>query len=166
MEVLVTNQQDKIEVGERWRRLAEEAVLAAVETAREWRVARGVAVDPVVEQVLADPSAEASVAFLDNESIHRLNREFRGVDRPTDVLSFPMDDEPEAGEALLGDIAVSLETAIAQAAEYGHSQEREIGFLVVHGALHLLGFDHENDADRAVMRELEEATMVRLALPR
>ena len=94
-----------------------------------------------------------SVTLTDDEHIHSLNREYRGVDRPTDVLSFPMfafdgTDEPPAGEAFsLGDIVISVERALAQAKEYGHSVRREIAFLAVHSTLHLLGWDHETSPD-------------------
>ena len=88
---------------------------------------------------------EVSVTLVDNEAIHALNLEARGVDRPTDVLSFPMfDDDFDNGEAsILGDIVLSLERAREQAQEFGHSLEREIAFLTVHSVLHLLGYDHE-----------------------
>ncbi|MCQ2770815.1 MAG: rRNA maturation RNase YbeY [Clostridia bacterium] len=95
--------------------------------------------------------AEVSLSFVDNEEIHRLNKEFRGIDRPTDVLSFPMlDGDDDTGDfdmyvdsLVLGDIIISVEKAIAQASEYGHSIERELAFLTVHSTLHLLGYDHE-----------------------
>lgn len=92
---------------------------------------------------------EVSVTLVDNEAIHALNLESRGVDRPTDVLSFPMfDDDFENGEAaILGDIVLSLERAKEQAEEFGHSVEREIAFLTVHSVLHLLGYDHELSED-------------------
>jgi len=82
-----------------------------------------------------------SITFTDNESIRELNREYRDIDRATDVLSFPMDDEGD--DVVLGDIVISLERAKEQAIEYGHSLEREISFLCVHSTLHLLGYDHE-----------------------
>lgn len=91
---------------------------------------------------------EISVTFTDNEKIHALNRQYRAVDRPTDVLSFPLFDEEVEGEPLaLGDIVLSLEKAQEQATEYGHSFEREVAFLVVHSMLHLLGYDHETSRD-------------------
>ena len=91
---------------------------------------------------------EISVTFPDNEKIHALNRQYRAVDRPTDVLSFPLFDEEVEGEPLaLGDIVLSLEKAQEQATEYGHSFEREVAFLVVHSMLHLLGYDHETSRD-------------------
>ena len=89
--------------------------------------------------------SEVSVTLVDNEQIHEMTLEARGLDRPTDVLSFPMFDEDfDDGEmAILGDIVLSLEKAKAQAEEYGHSFEREVAFLTVHSVLHLLGYDHE-----------------------
>jgi probable rRNA maturation factor len=119
---------------------------------------------------------ELSVLVADDAELHRLNRDFRGVDSPTDVLSFAAEEEP-AGAAgfvrppdqprYLGDIAVSFERVVAQAEEYGHSRERELAFLVVHGVLHLLGYDHERGPeDAASMREREEAVMAQLGLSR
>lgn len=92
-------------------------------------------------------SGSVSLLFTDDEAIHTLNREFRQVDKPTDVLSFPSD-EP----GFLGDIAISVPCAIRQAAEYGHSIEREIAFLTVHAMLHLLGYDHIEPAQEEAMR--------------
>ena len=109
---------------------------------------------------------EVSVTFVDDAEIHELNKKFRGVDKPTDVLSFPLFDydgtseEPPVDEMLgmLGDIVLSLEHAEAQAREYGHSFEREVAFLTVHSMLHLLGYDHEtSDADDADMRARQSA---------
>ena len=104
---------------------------------------------------------EVSVTFTDDAGIRKMNKKFRGIDRPTDVLSFPLFDysgeseEPPVDEfmGMLGDIVLSLETAKRQAAEYGHSFEREAAFLCVHSMLHLLGYDHETgDEDEADMR--------------
>ena len=100
-------------------------------------------------------ACEVSVTFTDNEGIHELNKKFRGVDKPTDVLSFPLFDydgvseEPPVDEILnnLGDIVISLEKAKEQAAEYGHSFKRETAFLCVHSMLHLLGYDHEKSEE-------------------
>ncbi len=101
-----------------------------------------------------DKSAEVSVTFTDNEKIHALNKQYRNVDKPTDVLSFPLldsegdDTMPTELESMLGDIVVSLEKAREQSEEYGHSFERETAFLCVHSMLHLLGYDHErSEAD-------------------
>lgn len=168
MEVLVANDQDKIEVGEPLRRLVEEVVTATLGTAADhWR-ARGVEPSPWVAAALRSPAAEVSVAFVDDAQIHGLNRRFRQVDRPTDVLSFPSGDGPagDGAPAPLGDVVISLETAFRQAVEFGHSPEREVGYLVAHGVLHLLGFDHDREEDRTVMRELEEAALAQVALPR
>ena len=97
---------------------------------------------------------EVSVTFTDNEGIQAVNKEYRGIDAPTDVLSFPLTDyeggdEPptDEPEISLGDIIISLERAEAQAEEFGHSFEREVAFLCVHSMLHLLGYDHELGAD-------------------
>ena len=105
---------------------------------------------------------EVSVTFIDNEGIHELNREYRNVDRPTDVLSFPQInyDLGEIAEGMIGDIVLSLERAKEQADEFGHSFERECAFLCVHSTLHLLGYDHElSDEDDADMRARQSAIM-------
>ena len=93
--------------------------------------------------------AEVSVTLVDDAKIHEMNQKFRGVDRPTDVLSFPLfDEEPNAeGRVMLGDIVISLERAAEQAKEIGNSFEREVAFLVIHSTLHLLGYDHERSED-------------------
>jgi probable rRNA maturation factor len=119
---------------------------------------------------------EVSVLVTDDATLHQLNRDYRAVDAPTDVLSFADDEGDEPGRSFvrppdapryLGDIAISFERVVAQAAEYGHARERELAFLTVHGVLHLLGYDHERgDADAAAMRSREEAVMERLGLPR
>ena len=96
--------------------------------------------------------ADVSVTLCDNEHIHDLNNRFRGVDRPTDVLSFPIfDEEDMGGKVVLGDIVLSLEKAKSQAEEYGHSLKRELCFLCCHSALHLLGYDHETEDERTQM---------------
>ena len=96
-----------------------------------------------------DGDYEVSVTFTDNEGIHALNREYRSVDRPTDVLSFPQIDYElgECAEGMIGDIVLSLERANEQATEFGHSFERECAFLTVHSVLHLLGYDHERSPE-------------------
>ncbi len=120
-----------------------------------------------------DRLCEVSVSFVDEQEIHRLNLETRGVDRATDVLSFPMSEgeefeiNPENGAALLGDIVISLPRALAQAEEYGHSPEREVGFLTVHSVLHLLGYDHVDDEEgERYMRERQEHVLGALGLTR
>lgn len=134
-----------------------------------------------------DSGGEVSILLVDDEAIRKLNRTYRGKDAPTDVLSFPMLDpeqgiEPGAGEAgfgvdpapdamlpgpvMLGDIVISMPTAARQAQEYGHTLERELGFLTIHGVLHLLGCDHEREGDRVRMREMEELVLSDLRLTR
>lgn len=118
-------------------------------------------------------SAEISVRFVDDEIIHELNREYRHVDRSTDVLSFPLgengvyDINHDTGAKILGDIVISMQHAIMQADLYGHSLQREIAFLTVHSMLHLLGYDHEAEGlERVRMREKEEAVLTQLGLKR
>ena len=118
-------------------------------------------------------SAEVDVSLVDNETIHAINLEQRQIDAPTDVLSFPLgedgvyDQNPATGAYMLGDIVISLEKAQAQAEEYGHTLQREVGYLTVHSMLHLLGYDHVQGGLEAVrMREKEEAVMVSIGLPR
>ena len=100
---------------------------------------------------LLDTHGLKKITFTDNEGIHALNREYRNVDRPTDVLSFPLSDgedyDTDGDAVLLGDIVISLERAQTQAEEYGHSFEREVAFLTVHSMLHLLGYDHETSPE-------------------
>ena len=102
--------------------------------------------------------ASFSVIIIDNERIHEINKEYRGIDRPTDVISFALeeDEDYEVKERLLGDIYISIDKVYEQAKEYGHSVKRELFFLVTHGFLHLLGYDHMNEEDKKVMRALEE----------
>lgn len=116
---------------------------------------------------------EVSVTFVDDDGIRELNNKFRGMDKPTDVLSFPLlDYEGESEEPFfdelchnLGDIVISLERAMAQANEFGHSFEREVAFLTAHSMLHLLGYDHEfSDEDDADMRRRQNDIMERLGL--
>ncbi|MBQ8029216.1 MAG: rRNA maturation RNase YbeY [Clostridia bacterium] len=117
--------------------------------------------------------AEISVTIVDDEQIHQLNLKHRNIDRPTDVLSFPLgvdgvyDINNDTGAQLLGDIVISIETAVRQAELYGHSLNREIAFLTVHSMLHLLGYDHEPGGLELVrMREKEEAVLTQLGLVR
>lgn len=111
----------------------------------------------------AGEDTEVSLAFVDDGEIRRLNRIYRGYDEKTDVLSFSLreasPDEPavlDGEDCLLGDLVISLETARRQAEEYGHSLEREVCFLAVHGILHLLGYDHEAAGEKQRMRKREE----------
>ncbi len=118
-------------------------------------------------------SAEVDVSLVNNEQIRAINAEQRNIDVPTDVLSFPLgengqyDVNPATGAYMLGDIVISLERAQAQAEEYGHSFQREVGYLTVHSMLHLLGYDHvDGGLDAVRMREKEEAVMLSVGLPR
>ncbi len=118
-------------------------------------------------------SAEISITFVDEEQIHILNKEHRGVDRPTDVLSFPLgengeyDINPENGAKMLGDIVLNISRVVRQAEEFGHSFQREIAYLTAHSMLHLLGYDHIAGGIESVhMREKEEEVMKQLGLPR
>lgn len=101
------------------------------------------------------------VVFLTQEQIHEMNKFYRNVDRPTDVLSFP-----DESDDSLGDIFISLEQASIQASEYGHSFEREVGFLSVHGYLHLLGYDHYTPEEEKIMLEEQEKILKKVGLER
>lgn len=123
--------------------------------------------------------AEVNVLLTDNEAIREINRDYREIDAPTDVLSFPMVDferesdfdhveehvedyfNPETGELILGDIIISVEKVAEQAEKYGHSQERELAFLIAHSMLHLCGYDHMDDAEREVMEQKQREILER-----
>ena len=128
--------------------------------------------------------AEVNLTLTDNEGIHRINKEFREIDRPTDVLSFPMlsyehpadfsfleresDDDfnPDTGEALLGDIVISIDKVYEQSESYGHSVEREFAFLIVHSMLHLFGYDHMEPQEEREMFDRQEAILQGLGICR
>jgi probable rRNA maturation factor len=129
------------------------------------------------EQV--DFPAFVDITITDNAEIREINREYRDKDTATDVLSFPMfefyngeareelEEDPESGCIMLGDMIISYERAVQQAADYGHSPQRECGFLTVHSVLHLLGYDHErSEEERQIMRRREEAILSGLGLTR
>lgn len=156
MSVLIDNRQELIRVDE-----ALEAFTVQV-------------VEKVLELEGCEEEYEVSISFVNNEEIRSLNEEYREIDSPTDVLSFPMmefededflsedmQDDPDAEyideELALGDIVISMEKAKEQAEEYGHSFERELAFLLTHGMLHLLGYDHEDDASEKEMFKKQEA---------
>ena len=131
------------------------------------------AVETTLDYEQYENPIEVSVTFTDNEGIRELNRKFRNIDRPTDVLSFPLFDytgeseEPPVDEfvVMLGDIVISLEQAKKQAEEFGHSFEREAAFLTVHSMLHLLGYDHEAGGDEeADMRRRQREILDRMGL--
>ncbi len=117
--------------------------------------------------------AQVDVTLVDNAQIHEINREQRNIDAPTDVLSFPLGENgefelhPKTGEKLIGNIVLSLEQAKAQAEDFGHSFNREVGYLTVHSMFHLLGYDHVGGGLEAVrMREKEETVMEQIGLAR
>jgi probable rRNA maturation factor len=158
-----SNEQDKLEIPENWITKLEQLLQLAGE-------AEGIT------------GGEVSLTFTNDEEIHQLNREYRGIDRPTDVLSFAMqedgvdeldiifevesEDEVDPISGMLGDIIISVDTAQVQSEEYGHSLEREIGFLFVHGFLHLIGYDHQDDVTEAEMTAKQEAILQKAGLSR
>lgn len=121
-----------------------------------------------------EAESEVSVTFVDNEAIHEINRQYRDKDQPTDVISFAMEELGEGevqiiGEGIprvLGDIIISTDRTKEQAEEYGHSFERELGFLAVHGFLHLLGYDHMTEADEKEMFGKQDAILASFGLSR
>ena len=124
------------------------------------------AMNIVAKREKLSPNTEVDITIVTNGEIHKLNKAYRGVDRPTDVLSFALDEgeeEPALAESdaehLLGDIIISAPTAKAQAEEFGHGLKREFTYLAVHGILHLLGYDHMKAKDKKVMRKQEEAVL-------
>ena len=155
VKVIITNDQHEVKIPTGVRMLVRRACTAVL-TLEEFN----------------DP-AEISVRFVDDEEIHRLNREYRNVDRSTDVLSFPLgengvyDTNLDTGAKMLGDIVISIPHAVSQAERFGHTLQREIAFLTVHSMLHLLGYDHEKGGIESVrMREKEETVLTQLGLPR
>ena len=142
-----------------------------------------VAVETALDILGCPYEAEVSLLLTTNEEIHRMNLVFRDVDRPTDVLSFPMIDfavpgnfdgleeredcfDPETGELSLGDIVISKEKVLSQAEAYGHSVLREYAFLIVHSVLHLTGYDHMEHSERSVMEEQQRRIMEALNISR
>ncbi|SHJ98253.1 probable rRNA maturation factor [Anaerocolumna jejuensis DSM 15929] len=145
-------------------------------------------IEKVVEEALDAEGCpyeiELNIILTDNKEIQAINKEYREVDAPTDVLSFPLVDysspsdfshleeaaddyfNPETGELLLGDIILSVEKVMGQAVEYGHSEERELGFLVAHSMLHLFGYDHMEEDERAVMEEKQKIILDSLGITR
>jgi probable rRNA maturation factor len=159
MNILIDNRQDKVEVIN-----LEELVKKVIKTVLK--------VEEVIDNV------EVSVSFVDNEEIRKLNKYYRGIDKPTDVLSFPLAEFEETYDKIekidqeseevqpIGDIVISLEKALEQSMEYGHSFEREVAYLTAHSMLHLLGYDHETEEERKIMRQKEEEIMARLNIRR
>lgn len=140
--------------------------------------------EAVCDYVQCPYECTVNMLLTDDSAIHSMNREFRDTDRATDVLSFPMIDytepgsfdgieeqseqyfDPDSGELLLGDIVISVERAIAQAAEYGHSLKREMAFLTAHSMLHLFGYDHMRDDEREEMERMQEEILAKLGITR
>lgn len=156
METMIINQQNKIDFTREMQQLIKKVV-------------------NTVENLENLPeNTEVSIVIVDNSYMQELNHIYRGQNCPTDVLSFAMnelgEDEPDfdydEGINLLGDIIVSLEQAMVQCEEYGHSLERELGYLVTHGMLHLIGYDHETEDEQKTMRQLEERVMNLVKLER
>lgn len=161
MKVSIRNEQKKLKVTKEMREIVKRAVKHSLDFME-----------------MGD-KFEISVMFVDDEEIHTLNKLHRNIDRSTDVLSFPMyeydeegniieefSDFNQNGELLLGDIVISLEHAAAQAEEYGHSFERELGFLTVHSMLHLFGYDHMTEEDEKEMFSYQEEILGKAGLER
>ena len=140
-------------------------------------------IEEAIEYVDCPYETEVNLLLTMNEEIHQMNKEFREIDRPTDVLSFPMVDyeeagqfdfleeldeyfHPESGELMLGDIVISKEKVIEQAKEYGHSIEREYAFLIAHSMLHLFGYDHMEEDERIEMEQKQSEILERLQILR
>jgi probable rRNA maturation factor len=117
----------------------------------------------IVERELPPASYSLSVHFVSDQTIRALNAEHRSIDSATDVLSFPLHEPdfvlPPGEPVALGDVVISYPRAVAQADEFGHSVDRELAYLVAHGVLHILGYDHELEADQREMRAREEAAL-------
>ncbi|GFN34699.1 rRNA maturation RNase YbeY [Tepidimicrobium xylanilyticum] len=147
MELYIDDRQDKIELDEEVFNIVEKAIK---------------------ETLLFESkplSFEVSLTFVDNEGIRELNKQYRNIDRETDVLSFPLYEDSSISPApMLGDIVISAEKAWAQSIEYGHSFIREIAYLTVHSILHLLGYDHMEEEDKSIMRAKEKEIMKRLKI--
>ena len=155
VKVVITNDQKTVKIPKGMRLLIRRCCTAVL----------------VMEEFPQD--AEISVTIVDNEKIKELNKKYRDIDSETDVLSFPLgengvyDINHDTGEAELGDIVLSLEKAQEQAEHYGHSVDREVGYLTVHSMLHLLGYNHEEGGMELVrMREKEEKVLTELGLRR
>lgn len=130
-------------------------------------------ISAAIVQAKGPEDAQVCLTLTNDARIRELNRTYREVDRPTDVLSFALQEQVEEEpdifgfeDSVLGDIIISVERAREQALEYGHSFQREIVYLAVHGTLHLLGFNHETEAEKKAMRQKEEAVMTVLELRR
>lgn len=148
MEIYYDDRQDDIKITDEIKNLIEKSIAAVLK----------------VENL--DENVEVSVSFVGDEEIRDLNRDYRGVDKSTDVLSFPMDDEFIIVGRILGDVIINTRRVMEQAEELGHSNERELSYLTVHSILHLLGYDHMEDEDKKEMREREKLAMKELSIYR
>lgn len=144
----------------------------------------GKLLDTAADMLGCEYRCECNLLITPEDSIHRMNLESRGIDRPTDVLSFPVIDfkrpcdygcidekdytmfNPDTGMLMLGDIVICRDRVISQAKEYGHSVKRELAFLIVHSILHLFGYDHEDDVQRHDMEEMQESILNKLNISR
>ena len=148
MEIYYDDRQDDIKITDEIKNLIEKSIAAVLK----------------VENL--DENVEVSVSFVGDEEIRNLNRDYRGVDKSTDVLSFPIDDEFIIVSRILGDVIINTRRVMEQAEELGHSNERELSYLTVHSILHLLGYDHMEDEDKKEMREREKLAMKELSIYR
>lgn len=150
--VVITNSQKKVQIPTGLRMLVRRCCTA------------------VLKMEGFEGAAEISVTFVDNEQIKKLNTQYRDKPIETDVLSFPMgsdgkyDTDPNTGAQILGDVVISMEKALEQSELYGHSFQREVGYLTAHSVLHLLGYDHMEPLEKVHMREKEELVMSMLGL--
>lgn len=146
MEVHIDNRQDKIGIEDRVYDLIESVIKECLDFEK------------------GNSDYEVSVSLVDNEEIKILNKDYRGIDEDTDVLSFPIEKNFPLPIPLLGDIIISVERALEQSKEYGHDLYREIGYLTAHSMFHLLGYDHIEEDDKRIMREKEKLVMKRMNL--
>ena len=152
MEVIISNHPEELEFPQEY---IDNVVRAAKKVGELYGVENG----------------EVSITLTNNEYIHQLNKKYRGIDRPTDVLSFALNesDVPAIADAavnILGDLVISVERAEEQASDFGHSVRREMAFLTVHGMLHLLGYDHMEEDERAEMENEQRYVMEKLGISR
>lgn len=146
MEIYIDNRQDKFDLDNSIEDLLEDVI-------RESLLVEGIGLD-----------YEISVSFVDNEEIRQLNRDYRNIDKETDVLSFPMEEDFMIPMPLLGDIIISVEKAAEQAEDFGHSLEREITYLTAHSMFHLMGYDHMEEDEKRIMRDKEKQVMKRIEI--
>lgn len=146
MEVFLDNRQSKI--------IIEEGIIDLL----------NLVVEKSLEVLEMEADYEVSISFVDNEEIRELNRDYRGIDSQTDVLSFPMDDDLLVPLPLLGDIIISVERALDQSKEYGHSLDRELAYLTAHSMLHLCGYDHMEEKEKEKMRDKEKEIMKKIGV--